>query len=251
MDKFIENANVPQTQIKSVIYGSRYRCRLEKTFFDWNIESILFPENTAVSEQVKGHIDLMCCHIGKNKIIVPQSIKEKAEKIMNNKEIEIYCGLDIASPQYPYEAAYNVAIIDNYFFCNSQIIDPVLFKLLINSKLKLIDCKQGYSRCAIAIIDKKSLITSDRAIFKKATEIGFDCLLIEPGYISLEGYPYGFIGGCCVKINPKCIAFTGTFDHHPDASKIKKFIHNKNIEIKYMTKEKIFDVGSIIPLTEQ
>ena len=59
-----------------------------------------------------------------------------------------------------------------------------------------------------------------------------------------------YIGGSAFKIAKSTIAFTGKLDLHPDKNKIIDFIETRNIHPVYLTDKEIFDIGGIVPLTE-
>ncbi len=84
----------------------------------------------------------------------------------------------------------------------------------------------------MAIIDEKAVITADYVISKKLKNLAFDVLLIQPGYIELSGYNYGFIGGTCGNLSRDEIILTGTLDYHLDKKEILRFI--KKIQKKYL-----------------
>lgn len=81
--------------------------------------------------------------------------------------------------------------------------------------------KQGYSKCLTCIVDDDSIINSDEGIYKAVREYDIDCLLIKSKNIDLFELDYEFI---------------------------KKFIKLKNKEIVSLSKERLLDLGSIIPL---
>ena len=110
--------------------------------------------------------------------------------------------------------------------------------------------RQGYSRCAVCTVDADSIITADRGIAVAAESNGMHVLLIRPGYIRLEGYPYGFIGGASCKLASDKLAFTGSLDIHPDREAILGFLSERGISPVYLSQEPAFDIGSMIPLFE-
>ena len=75
-----------------------------------------------------------------------------------------------------------------------------------------------------------------------------DVLLISPGHIELKNEKYGFIGGATGHLDKKTMILSGHLDNHPDKSNIEKFIKDKGIEILYISKEPIRDLGTIICL---
>ena len=115
----------------------------------------------------------------------------------------------------------------------------------------MIACKQGYARCSVCVVDENSIITADRGIAAAARKNGIDVLMIRPGFIALDGFPYGFIGGAAFKIAADILSFTGTLDRHPDKAAIEDFLSAKKIKPVYITHYPIFDIGGALPVTEK
>lgn len=251
MEKPILKPHLPKQQVKSVLYGARYRVLLAPALEKLHIRSLTVEDYPYVSQSVAGHIDLCCCHFAEKELFVAESVLNQYAEIINSLKYVISTGSDVVVPKYPYEAAYNAAVIGENVFCNPKTIHQKLLEKLINLKLKLISCRQGYTKCSVAVVDEDAIISSDEDLCRNAKKAGFDCLQIKPGYISLPGYNTGFIGGCTVKLNKDVIAFTGTLCDHPDKSSIEAFIKSRGYQILYLTDHPIFDIGSMIPLTEE
>lgn len=200
---------------------------------------------------------------------------------------------------YPDDIAFNAACTGRYFIHHLQYTAPRLLDIVRNEihahshfpdeadprggdgpGLHCIDVRQGYSKCSIAIVDERSIITSDRGIAKAITRSGhdIDCLLISEGYVKLRGFDHGFIGGTCGLIESgiteigsaecgpaesgmsecssaesetagrgarRIMVFNGDITAHPDADRIIEFISKRNIEIKWFDFT-LEDIGSII-----
>ena len=110
--------------------------------------------------------------------------------------------------------------------------------------------RQGYAKCCACVVNEGAMITSDTGIAKAAARHGVDVLRIRPGYIELEGFDTGFIGGASFKISPERLAFTGRLDAHPDVARIESFLRERGVEPVYLTDSPAFDIGSAVPLTE-
>ena len=77
-----------------------------------------------------------------------------------------------------------------------------------------------------------------------------DVLGIRPGFIELEGFDTGFIGGAAFRISERALAFTGQLDSHPDKAKIEAYLRSRGIEPVYLTERPAFDIGSAVLLIE-
>jgi len=110
--------------------------------------------------------------------------------------------------------------------------------------------KQGYAACSAAAVDGYSIITADKAIAEAAGSRGYQALVISPGGIRLDGYDYGFIGGCCGLLDEKTLAFTGRLSSIKDGERIKGFCASRGVSVIELTDEPMKDIGGIIPLLE-
>ncbi len=244
----LKSANLPERKVSTVLYCNRYKSKLSAPLSALGVKSITVPEYNILENSLSGHIDLFCTYIGKSRFIVPESTLNTFETALKDTDASIYAGKDLKDSNYPNDIAYNVAIVGKRAFCNKKATDTILMEYLINEDIEIIDCRQGYAKCSICVVDENSIITADRGIMEKAKTVGLDVLLIESGGIEQPGYDYGFIGGATVKLDKNLLAFTGTIEHHPNANEIKEFLKNKNVKPIYLTNEIIFDVGSIIPI---
>ena len=114
--------------------------------------------------------------------------------------------------------------------------------------LRILPVRQGYTACAVAVLDKQCAITSDLGIARHLEKNGFTVLRIQPGFIQLPGYGAGFIGGCCGKLAPDLLAVTGHLESHPDGQRMRDFIQKRGIAVWELTDGPLLDVGGVLPL---
>lgn len=145
-------------------------------------------------------------------------------------------------PKYPGNIIYNAACTGKYFIHNLKHTDPALLEAV--KDLEKVHVSQGYTKCNTLIVDENSIITSDGGIYNSCYS-KLDVLLISPGHISLENFPYGFIGGASGRIGDTII-FNGNLEDHPDCKAITEFIRSRGLDIKYFKEYPLKDIGSII-----
>lgn len=186
-----------------------------------------------VYDEISTHADIHMCQIGlwENSRIFPGNIK----KLQKN---------------YPGNILYNAVFTGKYFIHNLKHTAPELISYMQNSgSYHVIDVNQGYTRCTCLPVDDSSFITSDAGIIKKLNEAGADLLAIQPGYIKLAGFDYGFIGGCggnLVINGRRTVIFNGDLSSHPDYKKIAAFIKDRDIDLVYFDDYPLEDIGSIL-----
>lgn len=81
------------------------------------------------------------------------------------------------------------------------------------------------------IVNLNVIIIFDKGIYKKVIENGIDSLFILLGFIKLEEFNYGFIGGCGGLISNNFMVFNGDILMYLDYLSIKNFFKKYNIEI--------------------
>ena len=189
------------------------------------ISPILVGPIPYVDIPINSHPDIIYCKLNDNEVFVGDE--------------------NLLSSKYPGDIRYNACSTGKYFIHNLKYTDEKLIKRAKDLGLKLIDVKQGYTKCSIVAIDEDSVITYDEGICKALKSEGLNVLLINPGNVKLEGYDTGFIGGASGKIEDE-IVFNGNLRLHPDFDRIEKFISNRGLKLKYFTEYELTDIGSII-----
>lgn len=245
--RFIEIPNLPEKDVAVAAASGTY-AEIISRLNDYGIEVLQIQPSKQLSKPVCCHTDMLCHHLGSNQIVVAkdeiQLIKEL--KKLNFNVIESSKSL---SYDYPHDVYLNAARVGNYLFAGKEL-DTAIVKYYNDIKVKIEFVRQGYAKCSVAVIDRNSIITADKSIAEVAGNLGINVLQVTPGFIKLEGYDYGFIGGCCGFIGKNKIAFTGSLREHPDYLKIKFFIESRGIEIVTLTNGELMDIGGIIPLKE-
>lgn len=243
----IVSPNLPQGRVKRVAYGAFYAPKLQKPLEMLGISSVLLPDNPLVDERLRGHADLSLCALGNGTFIVTQSVLSHSE--FKNKA-NILLNSSPQSAVYPLDAGLNAAVFGKTALHRLDITDERLKAELKTLGFKLINVRQGYTKCSVCILDETHIITQDAGIAAAAQENGIEALLIRAGGIILNGFGEGFVGGAAFKLSADTVAFTGSLEMHPDAAEIHSYICALGMKSVYITDEPCFDVGSVIPLEE-
>jgi len=192
------------------------------------------------------HPDMLCFKAEKNKWIFYEEIYKKNSETIDKLNIGIITEKDPESCEYPNDIALNAAMFGDYLICNTQYTSKKILEYAKNSGKKIIGVKQGYAKCSVCVTGKNSIITSDRSVCREAQKNGIEVLFISKGHIGLNGYNYGFIGGASGLIDEHTLVFTGNIRLHPDYYNIKNFCENRDVEIISISKENLYDYGSIL-----
>jgi len=209
-------------------------------------EVILCPINNNLYSAVSAHPD-MSIHVVSEKIIVAS---KNIYPILSDKLISMDYALHLCKNEpslvYPNNIGLNAVSLKNYFIHNINHTDEILLEMIENKKI--INIKQGYTKCSIAIVGDNSVITSDKGIEKALRKEGIDVLLLPGGDIELPGLKYGFIGGASGLIEKDIMAFYGDLNYYEYGYEVLEFLKKYKVKPLYLRKGRLYDRGSIIRL---
>lgn len=209
------------------------------------LDIIKIPKSNNLYDAISGHPDIQLNIINSKKIILAKNSNLSLE-ILNKHHIEFEYSSKELEEKYPKNIFLNAVNLKNFFIHNLKFTDKNLLKHV--SDKELINIKQGYSKCSIAIVNNNALITSDLGIYNALKKYPIDVLLIPAGDIVLPGLSYGFIGGTCGLISEDKMAFLGNLKNHSYGNDIKNFLFKHNVEPIYLDEGKLIDRGSILTL---
>lgn len=241
----MQNPFIPKKRADLIIISEEASDEIVYNLINKDIEVIKTKKLNSVSPEICYHPDLALHPISANTLVVAPEVFDYYCSKLNPYGLHIMKGSNNLGEDYPDDIAYNIVRIGNHFVHKKTYTDKKIQEYYRKIAINLVPVSQGYAKCSTALVDEYSAITSDRIIADKLRKRGYDILLVESGGVDLPGYPYGFIGGASGHISPKEIVFTGSLNKHPDKASIEAFIKDKGIEIIYLSKDKIIDLGSI------
>lgn len=198
-------------------------------------------------EGMRLHGDLSLCYLGEGvAVCAPEAYDYYKDKL----PVKLIKGETAVGSNYPYDAAYNVAIVGKRIFCRVDSTDSVLLKAAREMGYGIINIKQGYSKCSVCPVDSMSAVSGDMSFYRAAEKEGLDVLLVTNGGIKLKGFDNGFFGGCAYMESKSVFSAKGDVRLLPDYEKIKAFLDKRNIKIKQNCGE-VVDFGSFIPIWEE
>ena len=244
---FIIKPNLPERKIRHLFCSCDIDREIEENLERLDILPVKLRGLDIFATPVRNHPDMLCHHVGGSSWIFYKSVYENNKRAIDELSLEIILADDPQSGKYPANIALNAACIGRYIICTEKYTESLI---AANSqcKHKILNVKQGYAKCSVCIVDENSIITSDVSIYNICVKNAIDVLLIRPGYINLQGYDYGFIGGCAGLIDVKSLAFTGDIKQHPDYENIKNFCDDRAVEIISLSQKKLYDYGSLLPV---
>ena len=114
--------------------------------------------------------------------------------------------------------------------------------------IEFIHVNQGYTKCSISTVSENKALTSDFLIHEKLISYNIDCMYINPEIVYLEGYDYGFIGGCTGLINEKIFLSTGKILDENISLSLRNFIQSSGHIYEEASSRQITDLGTLIPI---
>jgi len=238
--------------VVTLIIDARAPQKIKEMLMQRKISIVQTSAHPDVYPAVAYHPDIMLHHIEGNIIVYAPNTPQILIDELRGRGFEMKKGYTLLGNKYPHTIAYNIARVGNYAFHNTTYTDPVVKELLLERGIKLIHVKQGYSKCLTCIVNQNSIITSDMEIYKKASEVGIDVLLIEPDKsIKLEPFDMGFLGGATGLIGKNKLAFTGNVEYHRNFKEILSFLSLKTVDVVMLNDERLIDLGTLTPIMQK
>ena len=239
--------------MKYLIIDERMRSFEKEELKKLGYKLIEINKNSNVYSEISSHVDIFTCKI-KEKIVVENTVYENLKVQLKNMKEILVKGTSIVQNEYPNDICYNVCSVGNKAIHNFKYTDSKIVQELKKNNFELINVKQGYSNCSIAVIDENSIILSDRGLYNVLKDSGFDVLFLDyKPNIKLfnENGKYsemsGFIGGAITRIANNIIIF-GDLNKIDYNGCIRSFIKERNLEIIDFKGLDVVDYGGIIEI---
>ena len=181
---------------------------------DLGIEPIFLPAYDKLPAPVSAHPDLLL-HDPGDGLLVYRDYYEA------NKELFAHIPVTVtdhaAGKVYPRDIGMDALVLGERVFCLPEYTCPEILK-----NRRVLPVRQGYAACAALKVRENAIVTADPSIAVAAENCGIAVLKIRPGYIVLDGYDYGFIGGTAFAVED-ALYFAGDLSLHPDGNAIFDF----------------------------
>ena len=156
--------------------------------------------------------------------------------------------VDTVGREYPANVRLNCLYLGGRLYGNLKAADTTVLDFCLENGIETVHINQGYTRCSALVVNERAVITADKSIEKAMKQNGAEVLPISAGHIRLDGFDYGFIGGCSCT-DGDTVFFFGDIKKHPDYAEIKAFINNYNSNIEILCKEiPLTDIGGAVLL---
>ena len=210
-------------------------------------ELFLMPGADFLQQQVASHPDMLI-FIGFGKLFCHEKYYgpncELIDRIVSLGGVELALSSEPVGADYPCDVLFNACLLGNRLICNKNTVSGLILRAAERSGCEIINVKQGYTKCSIAVVSDNAVITSDKAIADACKAAGIDVLPVNQGHVSLPPYDYGFIGGAS-GIKEDNVYFCGSLDQHPDGERIKRFCQKHGRSAVSLSDGGLQDVGTL------
>ena len=216
--------------------------KLQKLGYD----VVKFKARNYLDVPVSAHPD-MCMAKIKDKVFLDNAVNDAFTFI---KEME-FCNreeVDEDILKYPFDVAFNCVQFGKYLLCNKNYTHKSIISYAIANNIEIINTKQGYAKCSTCVVSDNAIITEDDNVAYVCKEKGVDVLKIQKGFVKLDGYDYGFFGGCSGLVEKNLLVFNGNVELHPNYNEIAEFCRKYNVNTVSLSENALYDIGSIIKL---
>lgn len=231
--------------MKTLIVDYRISEEEQNSLLNLGYKILACPPSNRLYYAICGHPDILMHIINRKKIIVHKNAPKDFIKSLKDLGINVILSKNSLDLKYPKDIILNAVNLPNYFVHYLKNTDEVLLNEIKKEKKKLINIKQGYTKCSTAIVNNNAIMTSDTSIAKALYNENVDVLLLPPGDIELPGLDYGFIGGTCGLIEDNVLAFYGDLENYIYGKEVLNFLKKHKVEPVFLRKGRLIDRGSI------
>lgn len=248
MSAWISTPYLPQSAVNTLIAGEGIR-PYASALRAMGIQVLYTSPVPSLSAPIRAHADLVVFPFGGNRLLLDKSQTALCESLLRLGANPQFAEAQVQNG-YPKDVPLNCVRVGQTLLCNPKFADKSVLAFAKQENCAILNCKQGYVKCAVGVVREDAIITDDASIAKAAGQ-ALDVLLVEKGSVRLQGFPYGFVGGCCTRISPSEMLFVGDLHNHSEKDRIQSFLRNYGIYPITLAKTDLIDVGSLIPLTTQ
>ncbi len=238
---------IPEKKVNTVCV-SNYSKELINKLYELNIKPIITVKSSLLDMRINYHTDMLVNIIG-NTVFLDVSQNSNIVNFLTKGYRIIKVNKRVMSP-YPNDSLLNFAVIGNKLVCNKKTIYNEIIEIAVRDGYKIMNVNQGYAKCSTCVINNNALITDDESIYTSTQKNGIDSILISKGSVKLDGFDYGFIGGCTGLIDKNKLLFNGDINYHKNCNLILDFLTKHGVEPVIIKNKPLTDIGSIIPIED-
>ena len=241
--------NLPSGNVKQMLVSSILPQNITDELISLGIEPIKLGKSKRIKSELAFHPDILTFNYQPGKWLVEFDSDYFPGNILNVNELLNPVKYHIGN-KYPADCIFNSYVIGNTVFCG--FVNVGMYENIDElADYSFVSFKQGYAKCSVVPVKENAFITSDKSIYKKLSEMKFDCLYVDGDSIQLNGYSNGFIGGCAGKVSQNLLVFTGNIELYNGYNNIRDFCRNYGVEVYSLSADPLYDYGGLLPVTEE
>lgn len=229
--------------MKYAIIDFRISTEEKLNLINLGYEILICPPSKLLYDAVCGHPDMLLHIIDTKTIMVHKDMNQNFIGELEELGFNVVFSKNSLKATYPEDVILNSVNFPHLFIHNIRYTDANLLNYMTNKTS--INVKQGYTKCSTAIVNRNSIMTSDKTIANALSKEKMDVLLLPPGDIILPGLNYGFIGGCCGLLDENSMAFYGDLNYYAFGEEVMEFLKKHDVEPIFLRKGKLIDRGSL------
>lgn len=225
-----------------VLCSNKITENIKKALSSQGLTVVMIPDSEFLPTPVSCHADMLCFNTKNGTVVMEKNTFDRLKFQSEGIKIITDSFKKSGVNEYPFDIRFNAALFEDFLFCREKYISSAILE---NVRAKIVDVKQGYAGCSVCKVNSYSFITSDISLKKAGDKCGLDVLLIRPGFIGINNYNYGFIGGASGLLGKKLL-FYGDITSHPDYSLIHDFLYKRNVDEIILSDKPLFDYGGMV-----
>ncbi len=233
--------------MKYALVDCRIDADTQRNLLNFADKIIKLPPLPSLAPPVASHADMLLWYDGRQ-IITYSDYAARARDTFSELE-QIGCDIvlseESAGADYPNDIRMNCALVGDVILAHSRHMSSEIKKAALLRGFSIVHTNQGYAKCSCVCVSHDAVITSDPSIAAAARGVGLDVLKIDSGYVRLDGYDTGFIGGAS-GVTDTNVVFCGNIELHPNARMITDFCKKHGKQAVSLSSHELYDYGTVI-----
>ncbi len=204
---------------------------------------VRLPSFRAISEPVAAHPDMLIYKLDDHgsRLLLHRDYYAVARDVLDPLGVELVLTDEPIRAGYPDEILLNALRVGGKVYAKAESVSTHI----ASTADEVVSVKQGYAACSVALLREDAAITADKGLGAALEKNGVNVLYVRQGHIELDGYDYGFIGGCGGSLAPDLYAFFGDIETHPDGADIRAFAERFGVRIMSLCDRPLRDFGGM------
>ncbi len=232
-------------RIDGILLSSKASVGLCNVIEREGIQILTVPDNPLLPVPIRDHPDMSLHPLDYSNFVVAKNMLGRYERLLAPFKIRCLPSTSVPMEPYPMDVSLNIARIGEYYLHNDST-DASIQQLLVERGYRKLNIRQGYSKCSTLILKYDTIITTDKGIHRCVQLEGMHSHLLPAGYLELEGYDTGLIGGCGGMLDRSTILFTGDPQRYRYGEALLTILEAEAIRPLYPVGERMTDLGSLI-----